>query len=65
MKTNPSFRIIVILAIVFLITYALADGIRYGSTWGILMALMSMVAFVFSVKLAGKLQRLQDEEEQA
>ena len=65
MKTNPSFRIIVILAVIFLITYALADGIRYGSSWGILMSLISMTAFIFSIKLAGKLKRLQEEEEQA
>jgi uncharacterized membrane protein len=65
MKTNPSFRIIVILAIIFLMTYALADGIRYGSTWGVVMALISMTAFVFSMRLARRLKKLQEEEEQS
>lgn len=64
MKNNPAFRTIVILAIIFLITYAIADGIRYGSTWGVVMALLSMVAFVFSIKLARRLKTLQEEEEQ-
>lgn len=64
MKNNPAFRTIVILAIIFLITYAIADGIRYGSTWGVVMALLSMIAFVFSIKLARRLKALQEEEEQ-
>lgn len=63
-KINPAFRTVVILAIIFLITYAIADGIRYGSTWGVVMALLSMIAFVFSIKLARRLKALQEEEEQ-
>lgn len=65
MKTQPAFRTVVILAIVFLIVYAIVDGIRYGSPWGVLMALVSMAAFIYSIKLAGKLQRMQEEEDQA
>lgn len=64
MNTHPAFRTVVILTIVFLIVSAIVDGIRYGSSWGVLMALVSMVAFIYSIKLAGKLQRLQEEEEQ-
>ncbi len=65
MKTNPTFRLLVIVAIVFLITYAVVDGIRYGSTPGVVMAVLSMTAFVSSLKMAQKLKKLQEEEEQS
>lgn len=64
MKTNPTLRTVVILGIIFLITYALADGIRYGSTWGVIMAVVSMVALWISIRLARKLSQLNEEEEQ-
>lgn len=65
MKKNPTLRTILILGIIFLITYALADGIRYGSTWGIIMAVMSMIALVIAFRLANKLKQLKEEEEEA
>ena len=65
MKKNPSLRTIVILCIILLIIYALADGIRYGSTWGIIMAVMSMLALTISISLYSKLQKLKEEEEEA
>lgn len=65
MKKNSTLRTIIILGIIFLITYALADGIRYGSTLGILMALMSLVALTVSIQLARKLSKLKEEEEEA
>ena len=65
MKKNSTLRTIIILGIILLITYALADGIRYGSTLGILMALMSLVALTVSIQLARKLSKLKEEEEEA
>lgn len=65
MKRNPALRTVLILGIIFLITYALADGIRYGSTLGILMAVMSLVALTVSIQLARKLSKLNEEEEEA
>ena len=65
MKKNSTLRTMIILGIIFLITYALADGIRYGSTLGILMALMSLVALTVSIQLARKLSKLKEEEEEA
>lgn len=65
MKKNPSLRTIVILCIILLIIYALADGIRYGSTWGIIMAVMSMLALTISISLYSKLRKLKEEEEEA
>lgn len=65
MKRNPALRNVLILGIIFLITYALADGIRYGSTLGILMAVMSLVALTVSIQLARKLSKLKEEEEEA
>ena len=64
MKKNSTLRTIIILGIIFLIIYALADGIRYGSTLGILMALMSLVALTVSIQLARKLSKLKEEEEE-
>ncbi|MES2004255.1 MAG: hypothetical protein V4450_07025 [Bacteroidota bacterium] len=64
MKKNPAFRTIVILAVISLITYAIADGIRYGSTLGVVLAVASMVAFCISIQMARKLGRLQEEEEE-
>lgn len=65
MKRNPALRTVLILGIIFLITYALADGIRYGSTLGILMAVMSLVSLTVSIQLARKLSKLNEEEEEA
>lgn len=64
MKKNATLRTLLILGIIFLITYALADGIRYGSGWGITMALMSFIALAFSIQLAGKLKKIKEEEEE-
>ena len=63
MKKNPTLRTLIVLGIVFLITYALAEGIRYGSTWGVVMAVISMVALYISIRLAHKLKRINEEEE--
>lgn len=64
MRKNPSLRTIIILGLIFLITYALAEGIRYGSAWGVVMAMISMAALGFSIYLYKKLSELNEEEEQ-
>jgi hypothetical protein len=47
-----------------MITYALADGIRYRSVAGIIMASVSLLAFAFFILLARKLAKLKQEEEE-
>ncbi len=64
MRKNPTIRIFLILCILFMITYALADGIRYRSVAGIIMASVSLLAFAFFILLARKLAKLKQEEEE-
>jgi len=63
MRKNPSLRSIVILAVLFLIIYALIDGIRYGNILGIVLAIGSLGAFCFSILLINRLKRLKELEE--
>lgn len=64
MINNAVLRTLIILGILFLITYALADGLYYGSTWGTVLALGSLVALGLSINLYREQQRrLQEEEE--
>ncbi len=63
MKKNPTLRTIIVLGIIFLITYALADGIRYGSGWGVAMAIGSMLALYITIRLYRKLSQINKEEE--
>ncbi len=64
MRMNPTLKLIFILAILFMITYALAEGIRYKSAAGITMAVVSMLALVVFIRLSRKLAQLQDEEDE-
>ncbi len=64
MKKNPTLRTLVILSVIFMITYAFADGIRYGSTLGIVLALASMLALYIAIQLSRKLAKLKEEEEE-
>ena len=64
MKTNPFLRTVIILAILFLITYALADGIKYGNTLGIVLAMGSMFALGVCIYLAKKLAQIEVEEDE-
>lgn len=65
MNLYPVFRTIIILCILFLITYALADGIRYENILGTALALASMVALGVCIYLFRKLTHRSEEEEQA
>lgn len=64
MRTNPTVRVFLILGILFMATYALADGIRYRSIPGIIMAVASLLALVFVMMLMRKLSRLKEQEEE-
>lgn len=64
MINNAVLRTLIILGTLFLITYALADGLYYGSTWGTVLALGSLLALGLSINLYREQQRkLQEEEE--
>jgi drug/metabolite transporter (DMT)-like permease len=62
MRLSPSVSRWLFLIILFLATYALADGIRYQSIAGIIMAVISLLALAFVYVLFKKLSRLQEEE---
>ena len=64
MKKNPTLRTLLILCIVFLIVYALADGIKYGSTWGVVMAIVSLLALYIFIRLARKLSQINEIKEE-
>ena len=63
MRLSPPVSRWLFLIILFLATYALADGIRYKSIPGIIMAVISLLALVFVYLLFKKLSQLQEEEE--
>lgn len=64
MRTNSTLRNFLVLGILAMIIYAIINGIQYGSAWGIAMAVCSMIALFAAIHLAGKLSRLQKEEEE-
>jgi hypothetical protein len=64
MKKNPTLRTLVILGILFLIVYAMADGIRYASITGIVLSATSLFALAISVLLYRKLAQLKEEEDE-
>jgi small basic protein len=64
MRTKTTLRNLFVLGFVSAIIYAVIDGIREGSPWGLSMALCSMVAFIYCVRLSRKLAKLREEEEQ-
>jgi hypothetical protein len=47
-----------------LMCYALIDGLRYGSGWGVAMSTCGMAALYISVRLSRKLARLNEEAEE-
>lgn len=64
MKKNPTLRTLMILGILFLIVYAMADGIRYGSITGVVLSIISLFALAMSVHLYKKLAQLKEEEQE-
>ena len=64
MRTNPFLRTVIILVILFLITNALANGIKYGNALGTILALVSMFALGVCIHLARQLTQVSEEEEQ-
>ena len=62
MRLSPTVSRWLFLIILFFATYALADGIRYQSIAGIIMAVISLLALAFVYVLFRKLSRLQEEE---
>lgn len=65
MINHAVLRTLIILGILFLITYALADGLYYGSTWGTVMALGSLITLGLSINLYRAQQRRLKEEEES
>jgi len=63
MRNRPFFKTILIFGLLFLITYALAEGIQYGSILGTALAIASLSALVFAIYLFRKLSQLKEEEE--
>lgn len=55
---KPAIIIILLLAI----TYAIAEGIHYGSTTGILLATCSLMALGYAIYLTEKLRKQMSEE---
>lgn len=55
-------RPVIIISILVLITYALAQGIRIGSILGIIFATCSLLALGFAIYLTEKLRKQQTEE---
>lgn len=65
MNIHPLLRTVIIITTLFLITFALAEGIKNGNLLGTLLALGSMVALGVCIHLARKLVQPDEEEEQA
>ncbi len=65
MRNSRFFKSLIIFGLLFLITYALAEGIQYGSALGTALAVASLSALVFAIYLFRKLTQLKAEEETA
>jgi membrane protein DedA with SNARE-associated domain len=64
MKKTPVIRISIIVGILLLIGYCIIDGIRFGSSWGLILAILSLIALVISILLARKLIQLNKQEKE-
>ena len=64
MYQNPVLRTAIIIGILFLITYSMANGIKNGNALGIILASGSMAALGFCIHFARKLAQAPEEEEQ-
>lgn len=63
MRIKTTLRNLLVLGFIGAIIYAVIDGIRSGSTWGLAMGLCSMAAFIYCIHLSRKLSRVPKEEE--
>jgi hypothetical protein len=54
---------VIIILIISLNSYAMANGIRLGSSWGIVMSLASLAALVYCIHLFKKLKEIDSEED--
>lgn len=52
----------IIIGLLLAITYAIAEGIHYGSTTGILLATCSLIALGYAIYLSEKLRQQVKEE---
>jgi drug/metabolite transporter (DMT)-like permease len=64
MRKNPNLKTVLSLVIIVIITYALAEGIRYGSKLGVVFAILSMLCLFIIFRLNNKLNRLKQHEEE-
>ena len=64
MRQNFTLLNLLVVGIASLVVYAIIDGIRSESTMGVAMGLCSLVAFIYTIRLARKLAKLKKEEEQ-
>ncbi|MFN3667495.1 MAG: hypothetical protein ACK4S0_15130 [Sediminibacterium sp.] len=56
-------RPILIIIMLVLIAYALAEGINYGSTTGIVLATCSLIALVYAIYLTTRMDKQLEESE--
>lgn len=63
MKLHSLIRTVAIVALIFFNTYAIAEGIRYNSYWGVALAVGSLVALMGCIHLFKRLKQLETEEE--
>jgi hypothetical protein len=64
MKPHFTLRNIIVVCVLFLITYALAEGIKNANFLSITTAMGSMIALFVCVHLFGKLVRAEQPEEE-
>lgn len=64
MSIHPTLRSLLVIAAFSVMIYSMVDGIRYGSTTGVLLAAGSMMALYISIRLSRKLAKLNAEAEE-
>lgn len=57
-----NMKAIIIVVLLLGITYAIAEGIHYGSITGILLAICSLIALGYAIYLTEKLRKQMSEE---
>lgn len=64
MRIHPFLQTGLILLVIGVITYSLADGIRYGNRLAVILALGSLTALFVAIYLSRKLTAVEQEEEE-